>query len=211
MFDTEKHSYPQGYKEGPYCPNSTLVEICNSLAGNNVTPETFCTETIENARYSDGFVHYIESADFCPAASCAKATKQLVKQLEIVTNKIEPPSEDFVTNQMNNAKTVEDKIKIADSYKEIKQKYDERESIIERWREVIFKVCCSTTADKKNDHFWRFKSKDELTEEEVVGRVTSFSQALQKVFGHKENTFGWYNDDAINCPQSPHRYHYGSY
>lgn len=203
------HNYPEGYKEGPYCPYTKLVQISASLAGIELTPETFCTETLKNARFSDGAIHWLKQGDFYPRVSCVKVNQELVQQLKIVEKVVEAPSDKDTTEKIAEAKDLSAKREIFKSYEMSMEKYERRQSIIDRWRKIIFETSVSTTSDEKNPHFRQFKSADELSEEEIVGRVKQFTQALSEITGLQQE---WHiPDGAENCPQSPKHNHYGPY
>jgi hypothetical protein len=211
MFDERAHNYPQGYKEGPHCPNSTLVEICNSLAGNDRTPDNFCTETMENPVFSRGIISLLKSADFYPVASCAISNKMLDRQLEFVKHDFILPTEEEIIAKSNGAKTVDEKAKVFKTFDIAKENFNSKKTIIERWRNVIFNTCCATTTDEENPHFRRFDSVSELTEDEIIDRVKSFADALQKIIGYKKESLGWWGNEADNCPRSPSGRHYGGF
>lgn len=207
MFGEGIHNYPEGYEEKPWCPYTQLVQIGVSLAGLEVTPDTFCYQRLENARYSGGAIHYFEGGDFYPEASCSKATKKLIEQLRIVSIKVEMPSEQATINKMDKTVYLSSKIEVADDYKEKKKVYDQRKMIIDRWRKVVFETSYSTTADEKNVHFRQLESSDDLTEEEIINNVKQFTEALQKIVGFKQNTIGWHIGEVKNCDQAPQTRH----
>jgi hypothetical protein len=181
MLDERMHNYPEGYEEKPWCPNTKLVQICASLAGVELTPETFCTEELANARYSDGAFQWLEHGDFYPRASCAKVNRELIQQLKIVKEIVELPSDKEITLKIEDARDLPNKLKILRSYDEVKGAYDQRKAIINRWRNVVFETCCSTVEDENNKHFRQFKSVDELDEKEVIQKVNQFTSALIEI------------------------------
>jgi len=113
------------------------------------------------------------------------------------------------SQQINNAKGLEDKRKLLDSYQTAKNEYTKRAEILGRWREVIFETSCSTTEDKENGHFKRFDSAKDLSDDEVIDRVELFVKALSKIVGYDENHVVYSFGEAKNCPQCPHRHHMG--
>jgi hypothetical protein len=204
MFTEIRHNYPEGHKDKPWCPRTQLVQIGAALTGLELTPDTFCTERLVNARFSGGAIHYLESGSYNPAASCAKINKELLSQLSTINSKIALPSEAKASVEINKAKGMVEKQKLFESYKSEKDKYDARQKIIDRWRGVIFETCCSTTADDENAHFRKFGSADELMEDEIVRYVKHFSKVFEELIGYEKNTLGWWSDAAKNCNQSPH-------
>jgi hypothetical protein len=202
------HNYPSGCGKEHLCPYSDLVEICNSLSGLKVAPEEFCTETVENAQYSRGIISNLKSADLHPSASCARSNKLLLEQLETVGKIASLPSENEYMKRLQQAGNIEVVVGIASAYNVQKGAYEERKSIIKRWREVIFKTCCSTTDDKENHHFRRFSSENELTEEEIIGKVKQFSEALEEIVGYERKSVWWYLNQAKNCNRSPQQHRF---
>lgn len=205
------HNYPEGYEKKPWCPNTKLVQICASLAGVELTPQTFCTETINDAHYSGGTIHWLESANFHPAASCAKVNQELIQQLKLAEKVVEAPSYTDTSQKIIDAKDLSAQLKIFRSYEKVMDEYEKRKTIIDRWRKVVFETSVSTTADEKNEHFRRFKSADELLEDEVVGKVKQFMESLEKIIGFEKETIGWWRGEVKNCPQAPKSRHYGPY
>ena len=204
------HNYPEGYEEGPYCPYTKLVQITASLANIKFTPQTFCTEEVSNAQFSDGAIHRLKSADFYPRPSCLQINRVLTQQLEIVGNPVKAPSDEDATKKIAKAKDMPAKLKVFESYKKTKDAYERRKTIVDRWRKVIFETSVSTTSDEKNEHFRQFESENELPEEEIISRVTQFTSLLNKITGYVPNLILG-GGGAINCPQSPEHHHYGSY
>ena len=205
MFSEKYHNYPEGYEKTPWCPSTQLVQICASLAGVELTPETFCTETLEDARYSDGAIPWLKEGKFYPKPSCVKVNRMLLQQIDLAKTEINLPSDNEITLKIEYATDLKAKLKTLESYKKVKDMHDARESTINRWRNVIFETCCTTTSDEKNVHFRQFESADELTEEEITDKVTKFTEALNKIT--KYNPDPWFLDlglgAAKNCPQSP--------
>ena len=209
MFPELMHNYPEGYKEKPWCPSTKLVQICASLAGVELTPETFCTETIENAVYSEGILNWLEKADFYPAASCVEVNQELDRQLRIVEKIAEAPSDSDTTQKIAEAKDMPAKLEIFRSYEKAMDGCERRKTIIDRWRRVVFETCCSTTKDERNEHFRRFKSAGELSEEEIIDRVRQFTSTLNKITEYKPRVIDLGCGKARNCRQSPSVRHTG--
>ncbi len=210
MFPEKDHNYPEGYEKTPWCPNSKLVEICNSLAGLKPTPEYFCTNEIENGVWSGDMLNHLEIGDFVPNTSCHRSNLELVSQLKIVKGDVPHlPGDNEIKLKIEKANSKEEMSEIFKSYLSIKSKYDEKNTIIERWRKVIFEITCSTVGDEKNDHFRQFSSSDELSEKEIIEKVEQFTESLDEIVGYKEGTYGYYRGGAMNCPQSPSDGHFG--
>jgi hypothetical protein len=210
MLGERMHNYPEGYKEKPWCPNTKLVQIGASLAGIEIAPEDFCTEELSNAHFSEGAIHWLKSGSFFPRVSCVKVEGELIRQMEIVDEEVEAPSNEEATRKINEAKDMPAKQEIFESYKKAMDEYEKRKAIIDRWRKVIFEVSVSTPADEKNEHFRQFKSADELPEDEIITKVEQFTSALNKITGYEPNVIKG-SGGAENCPQSPEHHHYGSY
>ena len=208
MFPYERANYPEGYKKEPWCPHTKLVQIGISLAGIEVNPNYFCYAEIQNPVYSDGAIHYFEGGDFFPKASCSIVNKALDSQLQVVAVQVEKPSEPEASTELHNAKSLAEKIEIIKTYEKAMNTYNERQKIMDRWRTVIFETCCSTTESEANVHFSQFKSADELSEEEIVGLVEKFKDALQKIVGHGKDTIGWHVGEVKNCNQAPRLHSY---
>jgi hypothetical protein len=209
MLGESMHNYPEGYKEGPYCPYTKLVQITASLAGIELTPQTFCTEELSNARFSEGTISWLKSGDFYPRVSCVKVNRELVRQLEFLNEEVEDfPSDEEVTRRVNKAKDLSTKNDILESYKKTMDKYVKGAIILNRWRKVIFETSVSTLSDEKNEHFRQFKSADELSQEEIVNKVEQFTLALNKITGYEPNVIKG-SGGAENCPQSPGHHHVG--
>jgi hypothetical protein len=204
MLGEAMHNYPEGYQEGPYCPQTKLIQIGALLAGIELTPETFCTEKMENPSYG-GPYHGLESVNFRPAASCTKVNQELFQQLETVKDIVKLPPEKEVLSKINDAKDLKAKWKIFESYDDTRIRYEQRKAIIDRWRKVVFETSVGTTEDEKNVHFRQFKSADELSEDEIIHKVEQFKAALLKIVGHEENT-GWLSGVVGNCSQAPTRH-----
>lgn len=211
MFTETKHNYPEGYKEKPWCPNTQIILICASLANLPTDPETFCYEQIGNARYSRGQIPWLKSADYYPAASCAKIKRKLFEQLALAKVNLALTPTNAIEQEFEKAQTPEAKNKVLNKYGLEKELYFKKQETIERWRGVIFETCCSTPDDEKNVHFRQIKSPDELSESEIVDKVKQFTESLSKIIGYKEGTVGWYSNGAQNCPQAPEYYHLGPF
>jgi len=211
MLDERRHNYPKGFQEKPWCPNTELVQICASLAGIELTSEKFCTETIENARSSEGIAHWLESADFYPAASCVDVNRRLVRQLEVVNEKADAPSNEDTLQKIDGTKDLSVKLEAFEAYKKAQEKYEKRQTIVDRWRRVIFETSVSTTEDKENKHFRRFESESQLSETEVVDKVIQFLSALNKITGVEPHTIDLSCGKAKNCPQTPIIHHLGKF
>jgi hypothetical protein len=209
MLDERMHNYPEGYEEKPWCPNTKLVQICASLAGVELTPETFCTETIGNASYSDGILGWLERADFYPATSCVKVNQKLIRQLEAVKKIVGAPSDKDTTKKITEAKYLPTRLEIFRSYKKAVEEYEKRQTIINRWRNVVFETCCSTTKYEKNEHFRQFKSARELPEGEIIDKVKQFTSALNKITEYEPRFINLSCGEARNCHQSPSVHHFG--
>ncbi|MGA3291779.1 MAG: hypothetical protein ABSC49_01375 [Candidatus Microgenomates bacterium] len=209
MFDERRHNYPDDYEKGPYCPHTKLIQICASLTGVELTPENFCTEKMSNTRYSDGFIHYLESADFHPAASCAQLNHKLDQQIELAEKKISLTPDNIIKSKLDKINDISSIKKTADKYATEKELYLKKQEILTRWKTVIFKTSVSTTQDEKNVHFRQFKSEEELPDEEVLNKVKKFKAALEKITGFDKEQFGWYWGEVKNCPQAPTHHHYG--
>lgn len=204
------HNYPEGYEKKPWCPSTKLVQICASLAGMELTPEAFCTEELFNANYSENIFDWLERGDFLPKVSCMEVNRELIRQMEIVDEDVEAPSNEEATRKINEAKDMPAKQEIFESYKKAMDKYERRKVIVDRWRKVVFETSVSTTSDEKNEHFRQFKSADELSEDEIFDNVVHFTSALNKITGYVPNLILG-GGGAINCPQSPEHRHVGSY
>jgi hypothetical protein len=211
MLDERVHNYPEGYEEKPWCPSTKLVQICASLAGVELTPETFCTETIKNAHYSGRAIQWLESADFHPAASCAKINHKLLDQLKLVKEEISLTPDNIINRELDQMKSFDAKKTVVDKYKPEREHYSKRQETFARWRNVIFETCCSTPDDEKNVHFRQIKSADELSEAEIIEKVEQFTQSLGEIVGYEEGTIGFYTGGVVNCPQSPHPGHFGPF
>jgi hypothetical protein len=210
MLGEAMHNYPEGYEEKPWCPNTKLVEICASLAGVKLTPQTFCTEELSNAHFSDGAIHWLKSGDFFPRVSCVKINRELIRQMEVVDEKVEAPSEEDTTRKISEAKDMSTKSEVFELYKQATDKYEKRKAIVDRWRKVVFETSVSTASDEKNEHFRQFNSADELSEDEIFDKVVQFTLALNKITGYEPDiVLG--GGGAINCPKSPEHHHYGSW
>ena len=209
MLSESMHNYPEGYEEKPWCPNTKLVQICASLAGVELTPETFCTETIENAQFSEGVINWLERADFYPATSCVKVNQKLNRQLEVIRKIVKAPSDKDTTKKIAEAKDLPTRLEIFKSYEKAMEEYEKRQSIVDRWRKVIFETCCSTTKDEKNEHFRQFKSADELSENEILDKVRQFTSALNKITKYEPKFIDLSCGEAKNCNQSPSVHHKG--
>lgn len=208
MLSESMHNYPDGYKEKPWCPSTKLVQICASLAGVELTPETFCTEELSNARYSEGTIHWFETGDFYPKASCVKVNQILVQQIDIIGKKIELPGEENIAEEIRSANSTADMLVVTTHYTQLKEDFGKRETILNRWRDIIFQTCCSTTSDEKNEYFRQFKTASELPEEEIIDRVKQFTSALNKITEYIPRAINLGCGAAKNCPQSPRVYHY---
>jgi hypothetical protein len=210
MFDERMHNYPEGYEKKPWCPNTKLIQICASLANVKLTPETLCTEELYDARFSGGAIHWLESGSFLPKVSCINIECKLVQQIEIVDENAETPSDEEATRKINEAKDMHAKQEIFESYKQAMDKHERQKAIVDRWRKVIFETSVCTASDEKNEHFRRFNSADELSEDEIFDKVIRFARALHEITGYEPNIIKG-NGGAENCPQSPEHHHYGPY
>jgi hypothetical protein len=198
----ELHNYPEGYEKKPWCPHTKLINICASLAGSNIDPESFCYEKIKNPIYSGGAINWIIGGNLFPETSCVNVNWALVKQIKIAEMEIVLPAEFDVDTRISGAESFKERVEIVNTYTKTRAVYDERQSILKRWRKVIFETCCSTPSDEKNLYFRQIKSQDELSEEEIIGRVKHFTAALNKITGYNERLVR--DKSAENCKQSPH-------
>lgn len=191
--DQEPHNnYPEGYEKKPWCPHTELVQTCASLTGVELTPNTFCTEELENARYSDGTPNYLVSGDFHPKASCARINLELCKQLKLAVQEVQLTPDNIVVEEFSEAETIDAKEAVSDKYFSERERYFKRQEIIDRWRGIIY---------EKDPHFRQLKSPDDLSEEEIINKVGQLEEDLQKIVCY-------HNNEAENCPQSPHFRHY---
>jgi hypothetical protein len=206
MLAETKRNYPEEYKKGPHCPHTKLVEICASLTGIELSPESFCYEQVENATYSRGAIPWLETADISAKASCIKVNKLLCRQLSTVSVEVNLPSGEEVQKKVDLAQDIDTKTKILEEYKTTKEKYTSRQDILDRWRKVIFNTSCATPADEPNPHFRSIKQGSDLTEEEIITKVRQFNSALTSITGYKPNTFFFGGEHAVNCHQTPRSY-----
>jgi hypothetical protein len=208
MFDERTHNYPAGYKEKPWCPHTQLVQIGASLAGIELTPETFCTERVENAVYLEGIPHWIDRADFIPAASCAKLNRELLEQLKLVKEEVLLTPDSVVNRELDRAAGFDAKKAVIDKYKSERERHSKKQEIFTRWRKVVFETSISTSSDENNEHFRQFKSADELSGDEIIDKVEQFTSALNKITGYEPDVVRS-SRGAENCPQSPKYHHVG--
>jgi hypothetical protein len=172
------HNYPKGSGKEPICPHSELVQICNALAGNEVTPETFCTVKLTNPVWIEGQFTQLISGTYLPMASCAVSNMMLTLQLSFINGQLSSETIANLTKRQKN-----------------------RNKIMARWRKVIFDTCCLAPDGEENG----IKSPDDLTESYVIEKVTEFAQELQEIHGYEPNYFNWWDGSAQNCEQSPRK------
>jgi len=140
------------------------VQICISLTGIDLTPETFCyehEETLARIVRPVSFIPLLRVKNFYPEASCIEVNRILIKQWDIIGKKFNQPDE-------------------------------KKQVILARWRKVIFET---------NQNLGRFKSADEIPEDEVKERVRQFTTALIQITGFEPGVT--LVGPAKNCPQSP--------
>jgi hypothetical protein len=201
MLDERVHNYPEGYCMGPFCPQTKLIQISASLVGIELTAEDFCTQIMSDPNYG-GPYHGLESATLRPAASCSKVNQDLLKQLELVKEKISLTPDEVINQELNEVEDFDAKKAVIDKYTSERERYSKQQEILIRWRKVIFETSVGTTEDEKNPHFRQFKSADELSIDEIMHKVEQYKAALLKIVGHEENT-GWLHGVVSNCPQAP--------
>lgn len=201
-------NFPEGDKNKPWCPSTKLIQLGALLAEVNLDPDSFCGEKMTDAHYSEGAIHYLESASFFPRVSCLNVHIKLISQMELVEQDIEEPSTLEIGTALGVATTPHEKAEISKEYAEKMEMYNKREQTIKRWRDVVFETSVTHTGDEPNVHFRQFESANDIPFDEIVGKVKSFIGALEKITGYKPMTINLHGG-AKNCPQSPrmHSYH----
>lgn len=195
-------NYPEGDKNKPWCPSTKLIQIGAQLAGVDLNPNTFCGEKMSDARYSDGAIHYLESANYYPRVSCLNVHMNLIDQMELVEQDIQEPTTGEIGKALGFANSPQEKAEISKEYTRKMEAYYKRECAIKRWKDVIFETSVSHKGDEPNPHFRQFETADDIPFEEVIDKVKGFIGALEKITGYKPMTISLHGG-AKNCPQSP--------
>ena len=195
-------NFPEGDKNKPWCPSTKLIQLGAQLAGVDLNPNSFCGVKQSDAHYSEGAIHYLESANYYPRVSCLNVHMKLINQMELVEQDIDEPSTQEIGNALELVSTTQGKVEIAKEYAKKLETYNEKVNTINRWKDVIFETSVAHTGDEPNVHFRQFKSADDVPFEEVIGKVKDFIEALGKITGYKPEMINIHGG-AKNCPQSP--------
>lgn len=201
-------NFPEGDANKPWCPSTKLIQIGAQLAGVDLDPNSFCGEKMSDAHYSDGAIHYLESANYFPRVSCLNVQMKLIDQMELVEQDIQEPTTEEMGSALESANSPQEKAEISKEYTRKMEAYYKRECAIKIWKDVIFKTSVSHKGDEPNAHFRQFESAEDIPFEEVVNKVKGFIEALGKITGYKPMTINFHGG-AKNCTQSPrmHDYH----
>lgn len=185
----------------PWCPHTKLIQIGAQLSGQTLNDSNFCGKKMSDARYSEGAFHYLESANYFPRVSCKKVQIELMDQMELVEKDLKEPDTKEMERELKKA-DYNTKTAIVAKWADKMKEFQEREEIIGRWRTTIFDVSYSHKGDEPNPHFRQFEKADDLSLEEITGKVNDFIEALGKITGYRPFVIDGHGG-ANNCPQSP--------
>lgn len=172
--------------ELPVCPNYQLLEIGAALAGMRDGKldeiSEFCGSTVEKVDTISP-VHPLSGrrgVDYKPKTACRGIAGALEWRLQCLEEESFPDSTG-------------------------------KQEVMEELRETIFETCVVPAVmgepeEKKDPHFRRIESADDLDEGEVLEKTGLFLRALKNITGG----FQW-TSDAQNCPQSPREDFIGKY
>jgi len=187
-----------GKKPKPVCPHYQLVEIAGWLAG--IQPEELATDPRfcgiwqeYRVEGSCGGNRRVYNGVGSAASACVTILTTLGKQLEAVEGEVDelpPPSLSDATCvvAIDRAAT--------------------KKGVLEHWRQAIFELTCIPVSPfeeegEADSHFRRISSKDGLTEEEIISKVQSISDALRnQVVGKPKAVLGE-GYTAERCPVAP--------
>jgi len=212
----DKNVQPSRAKEGkPLCPNYGLIGLCAELTG--IEPEKF-----DKQKQFCGLRKNLTLGKQTgwPKVACWEIQKDLSMKLAIAqkpADKIEPESS--IRRELNSNKSLAEISKSLEKYNQEKSKVEERENILNRFREVIFNNCYVHTGDdaERNPHIKTVSKADDLSTYKVLGQVQTFVSALSEITGRvydpnpKEIFLNEVAQPAHNCKQCPHMVDYESW
>ena len=197
------------------CPNYQIIELCAELTG--TSPDKLGKESRFCGREKRTTMGELRG---WPKVLCWEIQKTLALQIATVEKKTKKPtSEETALRQLRSEKTIDKMAQSLVKYKTEKEEFEEREDILNRFKQVIFENCFAHKGDEseKNPHISAISSPNDLSDKVALERVIPFLGALENTTGRKYNPvlgnidISEVTHPAKNCKQCPVSIGYNSH
>lgn len=194
------------------CPHYGLIELCAQFTGINpaelIEEQEFCGHRGE-ADFSLLPFSTLPGVSLEPEAMCRKVHEKL-SDLLVFAQEPRPKELTGTVNlgKLDSQTLLQLRNTITAYVRRVKDRSVDKEEILNGWRVIVFQKCCisfdsgSGVPDSVRSHFRDVGSAEELSNEEVLQKVSMFQKALmENVLGSEK----WWDKPAQKCPHSPER------